>query len=43
MKETLATLALGFGMILIGFGNEWGLLGLIPAVVLTVKEDRQNV
>ena len=42
MKETLATLALGFGMILIGFGNDWGLLGLIPAFVLTIKADAQN-
>ena len=42
MRETLATLALGFGMILIVFGNEFGLLGLIPALVLTVKEDRQH-
>lgn len=42
MRETLVTLALGFGTILIVFGNEFGLLGLIPALVLTVKEDIQN-
>jgi hypothetical protein len=42
MKEIVVTLTLGFGMILIGFGNEWGLLGLIPAFVLTVKGDIQN-
>ena len=42
MKEIVVTLTLGFGMILIGFGNEWGLLGLIPALVLTIKADAQN-
>ena len=42
MKEIVVTLTLGFGMILIGFGNDWGLLGLIPAFVLTVKGDIQN-
>ncbi len=39
MRELLITLALGFGTILLVFGNEFGLLGLIPAVLATLKED----
>ena len=42
MRETIVTLALGFGTILLVFGNAFGLLGLIPALVLTIKSDAQN-
>jgi len=31
MRETLAALALATGLVLVAFGNDLGLLGLIPA------------
>ena len=42
MRDAVVTVALGLGTILLVFGNEFGLLGLIPALVLTIKADAQN-
>ena len=34
MKEALAVLALGTGLVLVAFGNDLGLLGFIPATII---------
>ena len=39
MKSLLNVVALMTGLILVAFGNDWGLLGLIPAFIQMVKED----
>ena len=39
MKSLLTVVALVVGSILVAFGNDWGLLGLIPAFIQMVKED----
>ena len=36
MKETLAALALGSGLVLVAFGNDLGLLGFIPATIMMI-------
>jgi hypothetical protein len=38
MKEALTFAALVFGATMIFFGNDWGFLGLIPALIQTVKD-----
>ena len=39
MKSLLTVVVLVVGLILVAFGNDWGLLGLIPAFIQMVKED----
>ena len=39
MKSLLNVVVLVVGLILVAFGNDWGLLGLIPAFIQMVKED----
>ena len=42
MKSLLTVVALMTGLILVAFGNDWGLLGLIPAFIQMVKEDAKK-
>ena len=39
MKSLLNVVILVVGLVLVAFGNDWGLLGLIPAFIQMVKED----
>ena len=39
MKSLLNVVVLVVGLVLVAFGNDWGLLGLIPAFIQMVKED----
>ena len=39
MKSLLNVVLLSVGFILVAFGNDWGLLGMIPAFIQMVKED----
>ena len=39
MKTLFSTLALATGFILLAGGNDWGLIGLIPAFFQMLKED----
>jgi len=41
MKTTLTALALGIGLVLVAFGNDLGLLGLIPAGILVLTERKK--
>jgi hypothetical protein len=41
MKTTLTALALGIGLVLVAFGNDLGLLGLIPAGILGLTERKK--
>jgi hypothetical protein len=38
MRDLMILAAAGIGGILLAFGNDLGFLGLIPAIVLTVKD-----
>jgi hypothetical protein len=38
MRTTLTALALGIGLVLVAFGNDLGLLGLIPAGILVFHD-----
>ena len=38
MRDVMILAAAGIGGILLAFGNDLGFLGLIPAIVLTVKD-----
>ena len=38
MRDVMILGAAGIGGILLAFGNDLGFLGLIPAIVLTVKD-----
>lgn len=39
MKELTCVVVLIVGVILVGFGNDLGLLGLIPATILMLIDD----
>ena len=39
MKSLLTVVALVVGLILVAFGNDWGLLGMTPAFIQMLKED----
>ena len=39
MKSLLNVVLLSVGLILVAFGNDWGLLGMVPAFFLMLKED----
>jgi hypothetical protein len=39
MKTLLSLVLLMGGLVLVAFGNDWGLLGLVPAFIQMVKED----
>ena len=41
MKTLFSTVALVTGFILIAGGNDWGLLGMVPAFIQMLKEDMQ--
>ena len=38
MRDVLVFAAAVFGGTMIFFGNDWGLVGLIPALVATIKD-----
>ena len=39
--KTLTTLALGIGLILVAFGNNLGLLSIIPAMIYVLADMRK--
>jgi hypothetical protein len=39
MKSLLNVVLLSVGLILVAFGNDWGLLGMVPAFFQMLKED----
>jgi hypothetical protein len=39
MKSLLTVVALVTGLVLVAFGNDWGLIGVIPAFFQMLKED----
>jgi hypothetical protein len=39
MKTFLTMVALMTGLVLVAFGNDWGLLGLVPGFLWMLKED----
>jgi hypothetical protein len=43
MKTLLTSVMLVIGLVLVAFGNDWGLLGLIPALWHLMETDREDV
>ena len=42
MKSLLNVVLLSVGLILVAFGNDWGLLGMMPAFFQMLKEDAKE-
>jgi hypothetical protein len=42
MKSLLNVVLLSVGFILVAFGNDWGLLGMVPAFFQMLKEDAKE-
>ena len=38
MRDVFVLLAAGAGAVLLAFGNDFGIIGLVPAIVCSIKD-----